>query len=61
MLISPRNLESMEDHMTKSTKISGKTTTAPPSKKAGLKAPVKMTKVNMPRLAGNHNETLVAS
>ncbi len=25
-----------------------------------LKAPIKATKVAMPRLAGNHNETLVA-
>jgi len=29
------------------------------SQKAGLKAPVKASKVNMPRLPGNHNETLL--
>jgi len=29
------------------------------SKNAGLKAPVKASKVNMPRLTANHNETLL--
>jgi hypothetical protein len=30
-----------------------------PSKKIDLKAPIKVTKVVMPRLASNHNETLL--
>jgi len=40
-------------------KIQSAVKAAVSSKKANLKAPVKTSKVNMPRLSGNHNETLL--
>jgi len=43
----------------KTSKTSPNSALQPTSKKIELKAPVKVSKVNMKRLAGNHNETLL--
>jgi hypothetical protein len=45
--------------MTKETKTTGKTVKSPASKKVSLKGVVKTSKVVMPRLSGNHNETFL--